>query len=988
MMVPDSPYPRTIERPEEMQVRRVLDQVREDHRSRAVLLHGTGGVGKTSLVRRLADESGDDPAVKWITPIDVDDYRFWLLSNLERRIANTLDPGDHYFRPYKDKLARIPDYAHENISRETITSHFGRVKESFAECYNNYAQAKRKTIVIVFDTVETIRDTNLVSTLTQWMKALPAHTLFILSGRPVGAEQGQDGDAEGVDPIEAELDTLYRPIPVTTVRVESLEESASRSYIGQSGVSADLTEDEEKKLVFLTRGQPLWLAIAIDYLTSIGIPEEAEANSLEYIKQHIPYGHDMSRDGVRLYQDFLRRLVVPYRKSDFWHEAIRRLAVVRQPVDQTVWKELMKDLAPPDDVPGLDAAWDKLVGIPWIRRRGNGKFVTLHDAVAEAFADRVFPFHDQDRQWRRRIWLRALDIYGDLVAGKEEFLRSERAYLDARRRTGAQDAGDIIELSLSVDSATRELDQLKSIGLYYLFLTDFEKGCQRLLEYFEQAAKERDVFLQDLLVLYLQRFLPGGTPAGAFADVIKEKLDEFHAWLTDVRPDYYVAIGLMLARYYIDSSQAEAAMKVLDEVPVSAARPEDRYRMNILRGNACLRMPNKAADGERHFNGALTVAKSLPGVSQETLVAEALKERGYYYRNVGDWGKANDSYKEAATAIAALASPGGRPEAFDESGSIQANWAYVKGLGGDFGEALALVDTAVATRRKFGGPAAEGMTWSVYGEIYRYSRQFERAWGAYATAEALLEGNSNWSWLGLIRQQQAICLYQAWQAEVLLVEGPEPLAEAKRLIGSALDICLQHSIRGYPSALNRAGRIYGHDEPDAGLEYLKRGIDEARRLSDNWFLLANLVEYVELSYRTWQATGEPEYRENVAQRASQLNEVASGPGFRDLVGRWQLLQGHLAIEDYQSSGSAEYLRGALENYKSGFGELARGPVASSGAVLLPAEFEKFEQLLRELPPETQADWQNQLMAAWAGLHHGAAPLLARLQGTLARIEDL
>ena len=49
------------------------------------------------------------------------------------------------------------------------------------DCYAQFVQGTGKTVVIGFDTVEAIRGTYLLVTLTQWMKALPS-TLFILSG--------------------------------------------------------------------------------------------------------------------------------------------------------------------------------------------------------------------------------------------------------------------------------------------------------------------------------------------------------------------------------------------------------------------------------------------------------------------------------------------------------------------------------------------------------------------------------------------------------------------------------------------------------------------------------------------------------------------------------------------------------------------------------------------------------------------------------------
>ena len=65
-----------------------------------------------------------------------------------------------------------------------MTAYLGRIKKVFATCFLEYVEHEHRAVVIVFDTVETIRGTTLLVTLTQWMKELRRGTLFVLSGRP------------------------------------------------------------------------------------------------------------------------------------------------------------------------------------------------------------------------------------------------------------------------------------------------------------------------------------------------------------------------------------------------------------------------------------------------------------------------------------------------------------------------------------------------------------------------------------------------------------------------------------------------------------------------------------------------------------------------------------------------------------------------------------------------------------------------------------
>src|SRR3954469_20212326 len=84
---------------EEATIRQQVEKVRADGKSRAVLLHGPGGAGKTMIVRNLAARlRRAGGGLVWLDPIDVDDSEYWLLSNLETAVAEAL--GREHFTPY------------------------------------------------------------------------------------------------------------------------------------------------------------------------------------------------------------------------------------------------------------------------------------------------------------------------------------------------------------------------------------------------------------------------------------------------------------------------------------------------------------------------------------------------------------------------------------------------------------------------------------------------------------------------------------------------------------------------------------------------------------------------------------------------------------------------------------------------------------------------------------------------------------------------
>ena len=969
-----------IQRAEEEDIGREVEAVRAEHASRAVLLYGDGGVGKTSLVRHLADSQADDGTV-WLQPIDVDDPEIWLLSNLERRVAGQLEGQDGpYFAAYRRELSRLPSATSADISHETIISHLNRLREVFTGCYTEYVMAGKKTIVIVFDTVETIRGTNLARTLTQWIKALPADTLFILSGRTPRGDRDQ---------LHAELDSQYRKFPVSSIEVRGFSRSQAHEYIQVSGLSKRLIGTEEEALVLLSRGHPLWLAFLTDYLRTEGVPPEATRYSLPDMERDLPFDQPMTEEGERLHEDFVRQLVAPYQEPDFWHEAIKRLAVVRQPVAEQVWQRLMSDRALPAGI-SMEAAWKQMLRRPWIRPRSNGRYLTLHDAVAEEFARRLFPLHDHDQRWRRGIWQKALEIYDDLAAdtqsaveGMRAALAEELEHVHASGPAGAEREALLMTRSVELDTRQRQLDQLRAASLYYTFLTDFEPACRRLLAAYDEAGKRHDSFFQDLLVLYLDRFLPGRASTESFNDVIGLKLDEFRDWLNGAGQRYYVALGIMVGRYLVDSAQAEEALEFLTGLPEQASDAHQRHDLYILRGNACLRTSGKVREAIDHFRHAINHAQDPDTPDRHKLIAEAHKERGFYYRNTGEWDDAELSYQHAWETLINAISARSPDEEREELASVQTNWAYIKGLRGSYGEGIHLAETAAGTRRRLKRYADEGLSWSVCGEIHRYARRFEMAWRAYAEAERLLTAEGPyWDRLGFVYQEQAICLYQAWRDGIKI--GRDPAAEAQRRIQLALELCQSYAIRAYPSALNRAGRIIGATDPEAGLKYLEEGISEARRLSDGWFWFANLVEYAELNYRLWRSTEQRRYRDNIEDRAEEIDRVADDYSFPDLKGRWGLLRGHLAAQDYLDSWDTgerdETLADeALAHYERGFADLATRHVGSSGQASLNAEFATFESIFSRLPENVKEAWQARLRSTWMTAGEASMLLLAHLE---------
>lgn len=941
-----------VARAEEQQVLEQVELVRGDRTSRALLLYGVGGVGKTKLVRALAAGGRPGADVRWVPPVDLDDSNYWLLENLQRLIAEHLGDDNDDFRPFLTYLANLPKYVVGRVGRDTVASHHSRMREAFVDCYGRFVRRTGATVVVTLDTVETIRSTYLLANLTQLIKELPG-TLFILSGRPTRGWEGKDTIAEYLEDPSEEIETAR-------LELSGFRHDDAIAFLDSCVLGRSLSDADKARLVYLTSGHPLWLALAVDYVCRSGPPPEMQDTTES----------ELVRDMFR------SRLITPYRSTEYWPEAIKRLAVLRHSVDQPAWERIMGDRGLPPGVDDWDSAWDRLRSWPWIRPRANDKYVTLHDAFAEELASRLIPVHDHDETWRRSLWQMAVREYDDLIGDGPSHVRRELA--EIFEHEAEPDEATLRRVD-ELDTRKRELDQRQTARLHYLLLCDFEQGTEQFDEQFSEAARHDDFQFQELVCHELEQFLPPIEPGEPQRDAIGVVVDQFQHWLTE-QPGRYLRLGLNIARFLIHNSQPEPALSLLHRLPDSGrgVNVELRYRLANEQGNAWMRVPEEVEKAGEQFESAQEQARRLPSPDRERRLAQAFKELGYYFRNIGNWLEADRQYQLALREIKDVTGPG-FPEAHrEELASIQTNWAYLKALQGHYDEASRLVTSATRTRRKLGREHGVAVSLSVSGEVERYHRRFPSAWDLYQQAETIFVRLRNWPWMGLVLQEQAICLFQAADADQNLVDDPS--GEAKLLITRAMDICRDQAIRWYPSALNRAGRIYGRDDPRDGLRYFDMSIEEARRVADGWFLSASLIEHLELSYRTWVACDDSYFRGLIDARALEAKDVTAKYPFKDFRGRWRILQGHLAVRDALASGRTGELTAALNHYSEGFGALADGQVGSYGREAVRAEFAELGRLYARLPRDVRSTWCARLTRDWAAA--GGSELLL---GELARL---
>lgn len=937
---------------EEKRIRALVSSVQKDGISRALLLYGNGGVGKSYLLRNLPQRLSIENVV-YVGPIDVDDAEFWSTTNLNHYVAEQLAQGE-FFQNYKASLIKMPEVEQEKLGHETVLAHLRKAYREFVADYRDFVKRSGQTPVLIFDTVEAIRGTDTLTRLLLWIKNLTG-TLIILSGRPV---QGIE------DPAARELDELPK-LGYERLLLNEFSRAESLSYLAESPVEKRLDEEEKQRLALMSKGHPLWLALSIYYLNEVGVPEEVEKLDIIASKAEWPYQNGALHDA------YLRRLVIPYREGGFWHEAVFRLGIVRRRVSKELWRQMMSDQPLPPDAPTWEEAWKKLLDFPWVRPRANEKYVTLQDVLAEELARRIIPYRDFTKEQRTAMWQDAVKDYDRQIVEQQAAVAEIEKPLDSAlaELRSAELQSELLEQVLNLDKQEFEIFLLRTTRLYYQMLCDFETGTREFIRLMDDANQHHQIRFVGLLWAEMQRFLPDGASTfDPLEDIVKSEIKGFHQWYRE-QPGIQFEIITRVAKYLYEIGRADDSEKHLNQLWAACeGNDEWEYEILRLRGNARVRNPGQVRVARGDFEAALERTRR-EGVSEtvRNKAGQALSELGYYHRNTGDWTKAAEYYHDAL-----------RIHHQDDAtiAGIQSQYAYIQALRGLYQNAHELVDSAIEIRRLLELTRYVGMALSVKGEVCRYERDFQAAWPVYLQAEEIFTEVNDWGWLGLIRQEMAICLFQASEANRLLPgysDTREMKIKAREMALGALDYCREYSRRSYPSALNRAGRIIGKGvgEYDSGLEYLEEGIHEAVSVADGWFWFANLIEYVELCYIAWQTLEDDTYLAKISTKAQDIEQASSEYVFSDLRGRWEILQGQLkAPEANQFSGVSErerqnILLDSLDHFSRGYPMIAHGYVGSHGAIALGSEFEKLGVVLNDLDETTRQSWFESLETAWS-----------------------
>jgi tetratricopeptide (TPR) repeat protein/AAA+ ATPase superfamily predicted ATPase len=707
------------------------------------------------------------------------------------------------------------------------------------------------------------------------------------------------------DEVRAEIEARIGSQNVHWLLLQGFDRETADEYFDEyfrrpSVLSLD-TEMREK-IRLLTEGSPILIALAITWLENEMPLPEIEIRSVDELQTMADEALNELKKEVK--QALVKRLLAFANTVD---KIVLNMAWVERRFNAEILNYLM-------GIPESDVL-DKVASLPFVKIRPGEDYV-LHDEMRDMVVEYVWPSVDPDGTLRRKIDLMMVDYYAQKV--KDLKVRANELKRKREEVRQAEDVQAELQVFEKLSEVDRQRDVLEVERLFYTLRADLEQGIARFIRGFDWATGNYRLGFRDMYWEEIQRF--------------EERFGGTRRFEVDIRG----------AKHLLDVGNSAAAQKRGTEILERFARTGEEIVETLVHlGNCALRLghPIEARD---FYSQARDICDEQGMQSWLAVVENGL---GLAYRSSGDWDGAAKHYRESVSACEEFNSP---PQ---HLASALNNYAYVLGLKGRYEEAIALCEQALSLREDIRHWRGVGSGYSTLGELYRYQQRYERAFEYYDRALHIFEEHDDREWLSIVYQEWAIAKAYAGK-----------LDEAWKSVQRALELCERYNIRALPWALNRAGRItLVRSEYDQSERFLRRGITEAKKAGDVWFLLATTVELMESRYARFQKKRDIDIQElwkEFEELAGRVEEYEREQyGFRDLFGRTHRILGHVQFN------LGNYGR-ALEYYKKAYPLIASGYYGSHGLHKLPDELEELGKRVDALAPDEAIRWCDELREAW------------------------
>jgi tetratricopeptide (TPR) repeat protein len=383
---------------------RELEQIDEVIRGRTplafVCVDGPGGIGKTTLLRAVADrfareEETDKEGILFTGILDFDDLRLRVAQHVPYALASQLGGShtDEVFPTYLKTYNRLQQMQERGqATAYQVQEQAQRTEEAFVEDYRGLAEQKR--LVILLDTVEKVQDSALWQRVIALLLQL-TNTVVVLAGRKN-------------DEVCADLQARLRPPAIAELlKLDDLPFEDALAYFKRTPLGQSIARDNpelSRSICELTR-LPILIDLAADWLRE-GVPLPELEQPLESLDE---------KAISELRSSFERVLV--QRMLDL-AEPVHRIILYMAHVYHFFDSKILAYLAGADEEECAGLLAD-MEGFSFIKPRPGGG-VTLHDEMQRLIVHHVWPLVDVRKNYRRALSLKMINYFEKQLPAQQD----------------------------------------------------------------------------------------------------------------------------------------------------------------------------------------------------------------------------------------------------------------------------------------------------------------------------------------------------------------------------------------------------------------------------------------------------------------------------------------------------------------------------------------------------------------------------------------
>lgn len=466
-------------------IRKIIDKAINDlNNLNTVIIQGAGGIGKTSVLRWVKTQYGQDnkDIFEESTPllvtgtIDFFDISLRDKAGFLEKVCQELKPGhESLFTNFETLLANYGELKLAGVSPTTLAREQKKIIEAFN---NDYVElAKRIRIVLLIDTFELVQD-DLGEWLAEWLAVLP-NTCAMIAGR----------ENEAWHPI---MEKAARPSKVVFHQLEEFTDGDTEEFfvIFKVKIKRQIDEDVRHKIQILTNGIPVLIAMTLDWHDRDIPVDDLTETSGRYTLEKLRHKTDTELNWIR--EVFKRELIERFMDQSDHNRAIQYMALAYKYFPYKLAAYLLEDISLEETRDLLE----KLSDWSFIKFNEQLKTYQLHDLIRDMILEYVWKNIDFDGRTRREIYQKIVDYYDIKISVWENREIQYREDLRAADLNGNRSEANNLANKII---ALKKIKQYRKIEMaYYDLLSENESALSRYQFLFADLiwARETEAFEQ------------------------------------------------------------------------------------------------------------------------------------------------------------------------------------------------------------------------------------------------------------------------------------------------------------------------------------------------------------------------------------------------------------------------------------------------------------------------------------------------------------